>query len=55
MDSERRLEFVVPLGKLRMIIDTPDDSPPLVHAVKAGSILDGNVQVGDIGSWRSTI
>jgi hypothetical protein len=48
MDTERRLEFVVPPGKLGMVIDTPDNGPPLVHAVKTGSILDGKVQVGDL-------
>jgi hypothetical protein len=31
-----------------MIIDTPDDGPPLVHAVKTGCVLDGKVELGDV-------
>jgi Protocadherin len=48
LDTERKLVFQVPPGKLGMVIDTPDDSPPLVHAIKPGSVLDGKVQVGDL-------
>lgn len=48
LDAEQRFEFQVPPGKLGMVIDTPDGSPPLVHAIKTGSVLDGKVQVGDL-------
>jgi hypothetical protein len=48
MDTERRLEFVVSTGNLGLIIDTPDDVPHLVHAVKTGSVIDDKVHLGDL-------
>lgn len=37
----------VPPGKLGMIIDTPDNGPPIVHTIKPESILVATVQAGD--------
>jgi hypothetical protein len=37
----------VPPGKLGMIIDTPDNGPPVVHTIKPESILCATVQAGD--------
>ena len=37
----------VPPGKLGMIIDTPDNGPPIVHTIKPESILCATVEAGD--------
>jgi hypothetical protein len=38
----------VPPGKLGMIIDSPDNGPPIVHTIKPESILCATVQAGDL-------
>jgi len=40
-------EVIVPPGKLGVVIDTPDEGPPTVFAVKNTSPLFGKVEVGD--------
>jgi len=44
---DQRFEIDVPPGKLGMVIDTPNGGVPMVHAIKAESILANRVQVGD--------
>ncbi|KAL7581629.1 hypothetical protein ACA910_022181 [Epithemia clementina (nom. ined.)] len=46
---EQRIEFevVVPPGKLGMVVDTPNGSSPVVHAIKPESVLSSKVMVGD--------
>ena len=36
-----------PPGKLGVVIDTPDNGPPVVHAVKDSSVLFDQIHVGD--------
>jgi PDZ domain len=36
-----------PAGKLGVVIDTPDDGAPVVHAVKDTSVIAHLIQVGD--------
>jgi len=36
-----------PAGKLGVVIDTPDDGAPVVHAVKDSSVIADQIQVGD--------
>jgi C-terminal processing protease CtpA/Prc len=36
-----------PPGKLGVVIDTPDDGAPIVHAVKDSSVIAHLIQVGD--------
>lgn len=43
-----RFEAEVPPGKLGMVLDTPNGSPPIVHAIKPDSVLFDKVQVGDL-------
>lgn len=45
--GEERFDVTVPPGKLGMVIDTPNGSVPIIHAIKADSVLAGKVQVGD--------
>ncbi len=45
--KEEILHVFAPPGKLGVVIDTPDDGAPLVHAVKETSVIYGRVQVGD--------
>jgi hypothetical protein len=46
--SKQPLTVRVPAGKLGMVIDTPNGSPPMVHAIKSESVLnDSGVQAGD--------
>ena len=45
--SDIRLEVTVPPGKLGMVIDTPQGSVPIVHAIKPNSVLADKVQVND--------
>ena len=40
-------EVDAPPGKLGLVIDTPDQGPPLVHSVNDLSVLAGQVHVGD--------
>jgi hypothetical protein len=46
--SGSKFAVEVPPGKLGMIIDTPDNGPPMVHTVKPESILCSTVQAGDL-------
>jgi C-terminal processing protease CtpA/Prc len=46
-DPEERLDVVAPAGKLGMVIDTPNGSIPVVHAIKDTSVLVDQVRVGD--------
>lgn len=41
------LHIFAPSGKLGVVIDTPDDGAPVVHAVKESSVVFDKVQVGD--------
>jgi hypothetical protein len=42
-------QFVIyaPAGKLGLVVDNPDDGPPVVHAIKEDSVLIDQVKVGD--------
>jgi len=44
---EELLDIYAPAGKLGVVIDTPDDGAPVVHAVKDTSPIAEKVQVGD--------
>ena len=44
---EELLDVYAPAGKLGVVIDTPDDGAPVVHAVKDSSPIADKVQVGD--------
>lgn len=44
---EQVLVIVAPAGKLGVVIDTPDDGAPVVHAVKDTSVIADRIQVGD--------
>jgi hypothetical protein len=45
--KEEILHIFAPPGKLGVVIDTPDDGAPVVHAVKESSVVADKVQVGD--------
>jgi len=45
--KEEILTIFAPPGKLGVVIDTPDDGAPVVHAVKETSVVFDKVQVGD--------
>lgn len=45
--KEEILHIFAPPGKLGVVIDTPDDGAPLVHAVKDSSVVFDKVKVGD--------
>ena len=45
--KEELLDVYAPAGKLGVVIDTPDDGAPCVHAVKDTSPIADKVQVGD--------
>ena len=44
---EERIEINAPAGKLGVVIDTPDDGAPVVHAIKDSSVIASELQVGD--------
>jgi len=44
---EELIDVYAPAGKLGVVIDTPDDGAPVVHAVKDTSPISDRVQVGD--------
>ena len=45
---EEIIYVTAPPGNLGVVIDTPSrDTPPIVHAVKAGSVLENEVFPGD--------
>jgi len=45
--KEEVLEIDAPAGKLGVVIDTPDDGAPVVHAVKDSSVIADQICVGD--------
>jgi len=45
--KEEILHIFAPPGKLGVVIDTPDDGAPVVHAVKETSVVVDKVKVGD--------
>mmetsp|Transcript_763 Transcript_763/g.1506 ORF Transcript_763/g.1506 Transcript_763/m.1506 type:complete len:745 (+) Transcript_763:238-2472(+) len=45
--KEELIDIYAPPGKLGVVIDTPDDGAPVVHAVKDTSPIADKVQVGD--------
>mmetsp|Transcript_12807 Transcript_12807/g.32271 ORF Transcript_12807/g.32271 Transcript_12807/m.32271 type:complete len:604 (-) Transcript_12807:181-1992(-) len=45
--KEEILHIFAPPGKLGVVIDTPDDGAPVVHAVKETSVVVNKVKVGD--------
>lgn len=44
---EQVMIIEAPAGKLGVVIDTPDDGAPVVHAVKDSSVIADQIQVGD--------
>eukprot|EP00984_Skeletonema_dohrnii_P002342 scaffold808_cov129-Skeletonema_dohrnii-CCMP3373.AAC.6 len=44
---EEMLDVYAPAGKLGVVIDTPNDGAPIVHAVKDSSPIADKIQVGD--------
>ncbi len=44
---EEMLDIYAPAGKLGVVVDTPNEGPPVVHAVKDSSPIFGTIQVGD--------
>lgn len=44
---EQVIVVEAPAGKLGVVIDTPDDGAPVVHAVKDTSVIANKIQVGD--------
>jgi PDZ domain len=45
--KEEIIEIDAPAGKLGVVIDTPDDGAPVVHAVKDSSVIADQICVGD--------
>lgn len=45
--KEELMEIDAPAGKLGVVIDTPDDGAPVVHAVKDSSVIANQICVGD--------
>jgi hypothetical protein len=45
--KEEYIEIIAPAGKLGVVIDTPNDGPPVVHAVKDSSPIENEIRVGD--------
>jgi C-terminal processing protease CtpA/Prc len=46
--KEIALEVWAPPGKLGVVIDTPNDGAPVVHAIKESSVIADKLQVGDL-------
>lgn len=44
---EELIDILAPAGKLGVVIDTPDDGAPVVHAIKDSSVIAAKLQVGD--------
>jgi len=44
---EEVIHIFAPPGKLGVVIDTPDDGAPVVHAVKDSSVIADKITVGD--------
>jgi PDZ domain len=47
LPREQVIVVEAPAGKLGVVIDTPDDGAPVVHAVKDTSVIANQIQVGD--------
>lgn len=45
--KEELIDIFAPPGKLGVVIDTPDDGAPVVHAVKDSSVIADKIHVGD--------
>lgn len=45
--KETLLDIYAPPGKLGVVIDTPDDGAPVVHAIKDSSVIADKLKVGD--------
>lgn len=45
--KEEMIDVYAPPGKLGVVIDTPDDGAPVVHAIKDSSVIADKLQVGD--------
>ena len=45
--TEQVMHIFAPPGKLGVVIDTPDDGAPVVHAVKDSSVIASKILVGD--------
>jgi hypothetical protein len=44
---EELIDVICPPGKLGVVIDTPNDGPPQVHAIKDSSVVSDKLRVGD--------
>jgi len=44
---EEVIDIYAPPGKLGVVIDTPDDGAPVVHAIKESSVIADKLRVGD--------
>lgn len=44
---EELIDVICPPGKLGVVIDTPNDGPPQVHAIKDSSVVADKLRVGD--------
>lgn len=47
LPREQVIVVEAPAGKLGVVIDTPDDGAPVVHAVKETSVIADQIRVGD--------
>ena len=45
--KEELIHIFAPPGKLGVVIDTPDDGAPIIHAVKDSSVIADKIQVDD--------
>eukprot|EP00529_Nitzschia_sp_RCC80_P015838 CAMPEP_0113490886 /NCGR_PEP_ID=MMETSP0014_2-20120614/27275_1 /TAXON_ID=2857 /ORGANISM="Nitzschia sp." /LENGTH=695 /DNA_ID=CAMNT_0000384667 /DNA_START=230 /DNA_END=2317 /DNA_ORIENTATION=+ /assembly_acc=CAM_ASM_000159 len=45
--KEELIHIFAPPGKLGVVIDTPDDGAPMIHAVKDSSVIADKIQVDD--------
>jgi hypothetical protein len=45
--EDERIEVIAPPGKLGVVIDTPMNGFPMVHAIKETSVLSDRVRIGD--------
>jgi len=45
--KEELIDIYAPPGKLGVVIDTPDDFAPVVHAIKDSSVIADKLKVGD--------
>lgn len=45
--DEEQIDVIAPPGKLGVVIDTPMDGVPMVHAIKDSSVLVDRIRIGD--------